>query len=114
MNRQESAIPGGRLLPGSRSGRCASSASRTATPSSLPRSVPSYTPATFTFPNFLPLSKFKRLAANANLLLPERVDDGGLADVGVSDEADGDLRLVLVELRELTEHVDESALERGE
>ena len=49
----------------------------------------------------------------ANLATLERVDDAGLADVGVADKADGDLLLVGVQLGELAEELDEGALAKG-
>ena len=49
----------------------------------------------------------------ADFLLSERVDDGGLAGVGVADEADGDLFAGGVESRELAEQRDESTFAKG-
>lgn len=46
----------------------------------------------------------------ANGLLLERVDDGRLSDVGVTDEADRNLLLVGEEGGELTEELDEGSL----
>ena len=47
----------------------------------------------------------------ADLASFEGIDDARLADVGVSDEADGDLLLVRVQLRKLAEKLDERALD---
>lgn len=44
---------------------------------------------------------------NADLLLPQCVDDGRLARVGVADHADRDLFAVAVQGRELAEKCDE-------
>ena len=49
----------------------------------------------------------------ANGLLLQRVDDGGLANVGVSNETDRNLLLVGEESGELTEKLDEGSLSEG-
>ena len=46
----------------------------------------------------------------AHLLLPQGIDDGRLAGVGVADEADGYLLAVLVQLRELAQQLDQRPL----
>ena len=52
-------------------------------------------------------------SSSADFLLPEGVDDGGFACVGVADEADGDLFAVGVEGGELSEEGDKSAFSKG-
>ena len=47
------------------------------------------------------------------LLRAERVDDGGLAGVGIADEADGDLLGLLVQLAQLPEQVDQRPFPKG-
>lgn len=49
----------------------------------------------------------------ADLFLPQRVDDGRLAGVGVADEADGDLFAVGMQGGELAEKLDQGSFAKG-
>lgn len=49
----------------------------------------------------------------ANLLLAKSVDNGGLARVGISNQANGDLLAVRVQGRELAQKLDQRAFPKG-
>ncbi|KAI7197869.1 hypothetical protein KC363_g215 [Hortaea werneckii] len=61
----------------------------------------------------IPGQSMRDRSSSADFLLPEGVDDGGFACVGVADEADGDLFAVGVESGELAEEGDKGAFSKG-